>query len=348
MCSRLASPGSHHGVRCAVLAHLRRRPWPTSTHLAWQPWAQQSDLRVASTHDRGLCASKWTAGKLQLAPARTNQAAMNGTLQPEHCLVAGPTQKHVTGRAAVRRSSWSVCWLLAQLEKRQSLGPASCSSFNPVPCSIAARLPSTPPAPDHTPSRLVPACPGQYVSPQPALNSTPPLSATVPSSMPLLLPVPALRSTPNSPDPCCGAAALYSRTTVPCSVAARLPIFRMLRTARQSGPCISTCAYALWRRTCSHARASTAVHMPNRGTCPRTQPPHPACLHACTLHATLHACANPQGFMGPNYSISTGCATANYAFVAAANHIRAGGVGADGAGCVLLPCAVSGTTRTHA
>mmetsp|Transcript_33636 Transcript_33636/g.74468 ORF Transcript_33636/g.74468 Transcript_33636/m.74468 type:complete len:456 (-) Transcript_33636:523-1890(-) len=31
-----------------------------------------------------------------------------------------------------------------------------------------------------------------------------------------------------------------------------------------------------------------------------------------------------QGFMGPNYSISTACATANYAFVAAANHIRQG------------------------
>lgn len=31
-----------------------------------------------------------------------------------------------------------------------------------------------------------------------------------------------------------------------------------------------------------------------------------------------------QGFMGPNYSISTACATANYAFVAAANHIRNG------------------------
>lgn len=31
-----------------------------------------------------------------------------------------------------------------------------------------------------------------------------------------------------------------------------------------------------------------------------------------------------QGFMGPNYSISTACATANYAFVSAANHIRQG------------------------
>ncbi|CAL8463933.1 g3468 [Coccomyxa elongata] len=30
------------------------------------------------------------------------------------------------------------------------------------------------------------------------------------------------------------------------------------------------------------------------------------------------------GFMGPNYSVSTACATANYAFVAAANHIRKG------------------------
>eukprot|EP00803_Ostreobium_quekettii_P005099 evm.model.scf_801.1 EVM.evm.TU.scf_801.1 scf_801:35123-36550(+) len=31
-----------------------------------------------------------------------------------------------------------------------------------------------------------------------------------------------------------------------------------------------------------------------------------------------------EGFMGPNYSISTACATANYAFVSAANHIRRG------------------------
>lgn len=30
------------------------------------------------------------------------------------------------------------------------------------------------------------------------------------------------------------------------------------------------------------------------------------------------------GFMGPNYSISTACATANYAIIAAANHIRRG------------------------
>lgn len=29
-----------------------------------------------------------------------------------------------------------------------------------------------------------------------------------------------------------------------------------------------------------------------------------------------------KGLMGPNYSISTACATANYCFYAAANHIR--------------------------
>lgn len=28
------------------------------------------------------------------------------------------------------------------------------------------------------------------------------------------------------------------------------------------------------------------------------------------------------GFMGPNYSISTACATANYCFYSAANHIK--------------------------
>ena len=31
-----------------------------------------------------------------------------------------------------------------------------------------------------------------------------------------------------------------------------------------------------------------------------------------------------QGFMGPNYSIATACASANYAFCAAADHIRNG------------------------
>ncbi len=44
---------------------------------------------------------------------------------------------------------------------------------------------------------------------------------------------------------------------------------------------------------------------------------HDCCLLPCTTHS-------PQGFMGPNYSISTACATANYAFVSAANHIRNG------------------------
>lgn len=34
--------------------------------------------------------------------------------------------------------------------------------------------------------------------------------------------------------------------------------------------------------------------------------------------------AEEHGFMGPNYSISTACATANYSIIAAANHIRRG------------------------
>jgi 3-oxoacyl-[acyl-carrier-protein] synthase II len=88
---------------------------------------------------------------------------------------------------------------------------------------------------------------------------------------------------------------------------------------------------------------------------------HPHCAHCCTAHNLLvtpaalpcpagvknlvekgykkispffipYAITNmggallaiDTGFMGPNYSISTACATANYAFVSAANHIRNG------------------------
>ena len=45
------------------------------------------------------------------------------------------------------------------------------------------------------------------------------------------------------------------------------------------------------------------------------------CLNCCRSGALV---AIDYGFMGPNYSISTACATANYAFVAAANHIKSG------------------------
>ena len=44
-----------------------------------------------------------------------------------------------------------------------------------------------------------------------------------------------------------------------------------------------------------------------------------------------------KGFMGPNYSISTACATANYAFHAAANHIRKGEADVMIAGGVEAP-----------
>jgi 3-oxoacyl-[acyl-carrier-protein] synthase II len=44
-----------------------------------------------------------------------------------------------------------------------------------------------------------------------------------------------------------------------------------------------------------------------------------------------------KGFMGPNYSISTACATANYAFHSAANHIRKGEADVMIAGGVEAP-----------
>jgi len=51
------------------------------------------------------------------------------------------------------------------------------------------------------------------------------------------------------------------------------------------------------------------------------------------------------GFMGPNYSISTACATANYAFVAAATHIRRGEANliiAGGSEAAIVPVGLGG------
>ena len=51
------------------------------------------------------------------------------------------------------------------------------------------------------------------------------------------------------------------------------------------------------------------------------------------------------GFMGPNYSISTACATANFAYVAAANHIRKGDAKimvAGGAEAPIIPVGLGG------
>ena len=49
--------------------------------------------------------------------------------------------------------------------------------------------------------------------------------------------------------------------------------------------------------------------------------------------------------MGPNYSISTACATANYCFVAAANHIRKGDADiiiAGGSEASIIPVGLGG------
>lgn len=51
------------------------------------------------------------------------------------------------------------------------------------------------------------------------------------------------------------------------------------------------------------------------------------------------------GFMGPNYSISTACATSNYCFYAAANHIRRGEADvmlAGGTEAAIIPIGVGG------
>ncbi|KAL4516103.1 hypothetical protein Ndes2526B_g00810 [Nannochloris sp. 'desiccata'] len=58
-----------------------------------------------------------------------------------------------------------------------------------------------------------------------------------------------------------------------------------------------------------------------------------------------------QGLMGPNYSISTACATANYAFVAAANHIRNGDVDvmlAGGSEAPIIPVGLGGFVACRA
>ena len=51
------------------------------------------------------------------------------------------------------------------------------------------------------------------------------------------------------------------------------------------------------------------------------------------------------GFMGPNYSISTACATANYAIISAANHIRRGDTDlmlAGGVEAAVMPMGLAG------
>lgn len=58
-----------------------------------------------------------------------------------------------------------------------------------------------------------------------------------------------------------------------------------------------------------------------------------------------------QGFRGPNYSISTACATANYALVNAANHIRRGDadvVVAGGAEAAVVPIGLGGFVACRA
>lgn len=57
------------------------------------------------------------------------------------------------------------------------------------------------------------------------------------------------------------------------------------------------------------------------------------------------------GFMGPNYSIVAACATSNYSFYAAANHIRRGEADlmlAGGAEAAILPVGLGGFAACRA
>ena len=79
---------------------------------------------------------------------------------------------------------------------------------------------------------------------------------------------------------------------------------------------------------------------------------HPSYANNCQLKFFWVLCcrgsalvAMDVGFMGPNYSISTACATANYCFVAAANHIRKGDADiiiAGGSEAPIIPVGLGG------
>uniref|UniRef100_A0A0E0P9Q8 3-oxoacyl-[acyl-carrier-protein] synthase I, chloroplastic n=1 Tax=Oryza rufipogon TaxID=4529 RepID=A0A0E0P9Q8_ORYRU len=61
--------------------------------------------------------------------------------------------------------------------------------------------------------------------------------------------------------------------------------------------------------------------------------------------------AMDAGFMGPNYSISTACATSNYCFYAAANHIRRGEadvIVAGGTEAAIIPIGLGGFVACRA
>ncbi|PNT61168.1 hypothetical protein BRADI_5g11060v3 [Brachypodium distachyon] len=61
--------------------------------------------------------------------------------------------------------------------------------------------------------------------------------------------------------------------------------------------------------------------------------------------------ATDVGFMGPNYSISTACATSNYCFYAAANHIRRGEadvIVAGGTEAAIIPIGLGGFVACRA
>uniref|UniRef100_A0A7S0IGF4 3-oxoacyl-[acyl-carrier-protein] synthase I, chloroplastic n=1 Tax=Micromonas pusilla TaxID=38833 RepID=A0A7S0IGF4_MICPS len=78
---------------------------------------------------------------------------------------------------------------------------------------------------------------------------------------------------------------------------------------------------------------------------------NPFCIPFAITNMGSALTAMDLGFMGPNYSISTACATANYAFHSAANHIRKGEADimiAGGVEAPIIPVGLGGFVACRA
>ena len=78
---------------------------------------------------------------------------------------------------------------------------------------------------------------------------------------------------------------------------------------------------------------------------------NPFCIPFAITNMPGAQLAMDTGFMGPNYSISTACATGNYCLLAAADHIRRGDADlmlAGGADAAVIPSGIGGFTACKA
>ena len=78
---------------------------------------------------------------------------------------------------------------------------------------------------------------------------------------------------------------------------------------------------------------------------------NPFCIPFAITNMPGAQLAMDTGFMGPNYSISTACATGNYCLIAAADHIRRGDADlmlAGGTDAAVIPAGIGGFTACKA